>query len=257
MKRRRCALAGCGLLGVGAFTLWVCIGGRNGAKAVVAPRYNMVWKELGVLFMRYESESNSTMLLKYLTTEEHRDLVYSRAGHPPQSPAPPSMQPVYRFDSALRTFTQAEAGAWDHATSAVVDCGLAGRGETPFLFKPRTDTLTYAGSAVKTRGRAVQSVVPSPDGKWVAVLSVDGFRLPSFMPFLGRGRVEGTRYHQVFSSATGLPVGDPVALPFDSKFDASHPCWSDDARYIVYPEFSFYFLAIIDGPPTPTQETEP
>jgi hypothetical protein len=256
MSRLRIAI-GCAALASTALGLWAWRQENRSAPVAIAPRYHTAWTEHGVLYMRYESDAHDTLLLKHLTTSEHRDLIYSAAGHPPQRPSETNPRPVYRFTPTAKSLTQAEEGAWQRASGTVIDCGLPSIPRSPFRVDYRTDALKYGGAVVPTRGRAVQSVEDSPDGRWAAVLSVDGTRFPTLMPFLGRGRVEGIRYHQVFSVANGTQVGETVALPFDSTFDTFGACWAPDSRYVVYPETSFRFLAILEGPPTASKETGP
>jgi len=217
---------------------------KDSTNVVPAARYDTAWNQGGELFLRYESDAKNTLLFSYMTTSEALDHDYAKFGHKSVQ-APTSMpKPVYRFRPEATRLDLAEEGAWDRASGEVV--GVQYYVATPFALK--NDSLTYSGRVVRTRGRTVQSVAGSPDSKWVAVLSVDGRRWPSLMPFIGRGRVMGTRYHQFFSRVDGKQVGETVHLPFDDKFDTSTPCWSADARFLVYPETSLRYLAIIEAP---------
>ncbi len=154
---------------------------------------------------------------------------------------------VYRYDPTARTLTPVGDEEWRRALGAVAECGQQFAPPPQVLaLDPKSDKLLAGGRVVPTAGRLALKVIASPSGKWVAVLSADGSKGSSLMPFTGGGGASGQHYHQVVSLPGGTPANGTVRVPLRQRYDLLTPCWSADEAFVVYHHITFNYLSIID-----------
>ncbi|HEV2764155.1 MAG TPA: hypothetical protein VGV38_14320 [Pyrinomonadaceae bacterium] len=160
---------------------------------------------------------------------------------------------LYRYDPAARALTQVGAEAWERAVGPVAECARQfAPPESKLALDQKADRLRAAGGReVATAGRVPLALVASPSGRWVAVLSADGPKKGSLMPFSG-DTVLGRRLQQVLSLPAAAAVGSPVVLPVLNEGDVPVACWSADEQFIVYHDYNFYSLSVVETHPPPT-----
>src|SRR5262245_5458954 len=147
-------------------------------------------------------------------------------------------------DKQLRTISM---DAWSNASGEVVDCNSQ-VGKEPFrvLIDRETNKLSIDGKEVSgVRGRVHLRHQFTSKGDKFAVLSADGVRATSIMPFLGQGGASGRHYNQVFTYPGLAPIGSPIELPFTSERETFGNCWSSDERFVVYSDAGHFRMAIV------------
>lgn len=157
-------------------------------------------------------------------------------------PAGAAREDAYRFDPGTRELRPVPVESWKAATGDVVDCDRTGL--APSRIQVDGGELRVDGRAVPVSGR-VRHARMSPDGRFVAVLSAWGIRIPSLslIPTLGGSAVLGWRYHHVFAIPSGDPVGPSIAIDFGVS--DSVPCWGPDGRMVVYADPAFTEVAFV------------
>lgn len=152
---------------------------------------------------------------------------------------------VYRWRPGAPALTEAGPAEWEAAGGSIYDCGK------PLIPPPQTaeldaKSMTLRGpkGTVETAGRSVLAIRLSPSRKLLAVLSADGSRAGSILPFLGGGSYSGTHFHNTLSYPDLNGLGAPVRLPRQRETDILAPCWLAD-RYVVYSDsLSFYAVVV-------------
>ncbi|MCC7156140.1 MAG: hypothetical protein IT161_16300 [Bryobacterales bacterium] len=156
-----------------------------------------------------------------------------------------NLPPVYRWLPGAPALAQADPAEWEAAGGTVYDC------EKPLIPPPETaeidaKTMTLRGpeGTVDTAGRGVLAIRLSPNRTLLAVLSADGRRAGSILPFVGGGSYTGTHYHNTLSYPDLNSVSAAVRLPRQRETDILVPCWLAD-RYVVYSDsLSFYAVVV-------------
>lgn len=202
-------------------------GGETGRATNETRRLNTnAWRTRGELSMRRENDgSTGGLLLKH-------------------SVAPT----IYRYepaDHALRTVDFAE---WQSSTSPIASC-VEQFSPDPRRLKINSDAegklVDASGRAIPTAGTFATMLLASPDHKRAAVLSANGPKSHSLLPFLGGPQPLGQRYHQVISTDDFKWAGTAVALPVEDQSDLLTPCWTADEKYVVYYDAVFYYLLAV------------
>ncbi|MBI4716714.1 MAG: hypothetical protein HY763_02835 [Planctomycetes bacterium] len=212
---------------IGALMSPLCMGGCPGPNPPGGqsdvPCFEPVdWAvELARFVSRPDAEGSAVLLLTVQSLEdartdaadEHRDYSPHRA--------------VYRFNPADETVDLVDDDVWDQATGAISECCAGFVPEPPFDLDE--SQLYFNGRAVEVAGGSVLAVSQAPSDRVVAALSTNG--RVSFLFQIASGQ----HYHQLFSRATGEPVGPSLRLAvggFENGgvlFD-----WTPDERYVVY-----------------------
>ena len=152
---------------------------------------------------------------------------------------------VYRFNPADKQLRFVDVGAWNNAEGEIVDCNFQGVKE-PWGIK-------IYGGRLSINGKEVDGIIGkvhlyyryTSKGDKFAVLSANGKKAFSLMPFLGGGGASGTHYSQVFSYPGLVPIGSAVELPFTTEKITFGSCWSSDERFIVYSDALNSELSIV------------
>ena len=167
---------------------------------------------------------------------------------------------VYRYDRATRELALVPHERWEAGGGDVAQCpsgfttpaGLrieSKRGPS----EPRLDRLLAGDRVIRTAGARALRIHESPSGRFAAVLSADGEREESPVPFSGPGGADGQHFHELLSLVDFKRVGEPVRLPMTSKEISSlGGCWSPDGRYVVYADLLYFWVLSvvpIDVPP--------
>jgi hypothetical protein len=155
---------------------------------------------------------------------------------------------IYRYDPAAQALHTVGLAEWQSATSPIANC------EEQLSPNPRTLEINStaggklvdgSGRTIATAGTFTENLIVSPDGKWVAVLSANGPKSASLLPFLGGPQPLGQRYHQVISIDDLKWIGSAVALPVADKSDVLTPCWTADEKYVVYTDLVFSSVLVV------------
>jgi hypothetical protein len=158
---------------------------------------------------------------------------------------------IYRYDPAARELHTVALAEWRSATSPIANC-VEQFSPNPRKLEISADAeaklMDGSGRSIATAGTFTENVTVSPDGKRVAVLSANGPKSVSLLPFLGGPMPLGQRYHQVISMDDFKWVGTAVALPVQEKSDLLTPCWTADEKYVVYTDALFYFALVVPVP---------
>jgi hypothetical protein len=141
---------------------------------------------------------------------------------------------VYEYDPKAQSLPKVSGLKWDEVTSAITEC-FAQSQQFPEKFKVNGEKLFFGNREIPIKSAVLISSAYSPSGNTVAILSADGPRKGSGMPFLGGGQnSKGQHYHQLFSVATGKPVSAALKLQFTTEHQAYPACWSIDETYVFY-----------------------
>ena len=153
---------------------------------------------------------------------------------------------VYEYDPKVKRLQKAPDSRWDASVSPVSEC-VSRPQNLHDKFKVTGEKLFFDNQEVPVNGTVLISSSYSPSSKAVAILSADGPRKDSFMPYLGGGQnSKGRHYHQLFSVANGKPVSPVVKLPFTTEKEAYSICWSIDGKYIFYASLLADKLIIVE-----------
>jgi hypothetical protein len=113
---------------------------------------------------------------------------------------------------------------------------------------PQTNQVKYAGKTFSSTGPAVRVALPSPDAKWLAVLSEtveDQNHAPriSLMPFLegDGGPREGDYFIDIFDIATGIRIasGRMHYTPRGGSMFRSEAVWVGNNYFVVPTKITF------------------
>lgn len=141
---------------------------------------------------------------------------------------------VYLYDPDAQSLQQVPDEKWNTVVNPIAECFSQSQ-QFPEKFKVNGEKLFFGNQEVPIKGAVLISLAYSPSGNAVAVLSADGPRKGSFLPFLGGGQnAKGRHYHQLFSVVDGTPIGDAVKLRFTTEKEAYPACWSTDEKYVFY-----------------------
>ena len=141
---------------------------------------------------------------------------------------------VFLYDPNAQNLQQVSDEKWGTETNPITECFSQSQ-QVPEKFKVSGEKLFFGNQEVLIKGAVLVSLAYSPSSNKVAVLSADGPRKGSIMPFLGGGQSsKGQHYHQLFSVADGSPIGSFVKLPFMTEKEAYHACWSANGKYVFY-----------------------
>jgi hypothetical protein len=153
---------------------------------------------------------------------------------------------VYEYDPKTQSLRKVPDLKWDAVTSAVTECFSQSQ-QFPEKFKVNGEKLFFGNQEIPVKGAVLISSAYSPSGNTVAILSADGPRKRSGMPFLGGGQnSKGQHYHQLFSVSNGKPIRAAVKLQFTTEHQSYPACWSIDEMYIFYTSLLGDKLTIVE-----------
>ncbi len=153
---------------------------------------------------------------------------------------------IYEYNPSGKRFHKVLDSKWDASVTPISECVLRPQ-KLPDKFKITGEKLFFEQQEVPVNGAVLISSSYSPSGKAIAILSADGPRTGSFMPFLGGGQnSKGLHYHQLFSVADGKPIEDVVRLRFTTEKQAYSTCWSLDQKYVFYASLLADKLSIVE-----------
>jgi len=153
---------------------------------------------------------------------------------------------VYEYDTRAKRLQKVPDLNWDTAASPVTECFSRSR-PFPGKIKVTGEKLFFDSREVPIKGAVLISAAYSPGGQTVAILSADGPRKGSPMPFLGGGQnAKGQHFHQLFSTANGEPASVVVKLQFTTEKQAYPACWSIDEKYVFYTSLLADKLTIVE-----------
>jgi hypothetical protein len=155
---------------------------------------------------------------------------------------------AYRYDPTHGSLSPVAKQAWHEAHGDVGSlCNIATTVEAGSLkIRIFRGKLTADERSVGTAGDVVMAYVPSPDLRYVAVLSAeDRFRMPSLFPALGgdTGPPTGQRYHEILRVPELTRVGE--AVPVGIMTPTAKVCWSPDARFVLYMDIHVTQIVVV------------
>ena len=153
---------------------------------------------------------------------------------------------VYEYDPDAKRLRKVPDSKWDASSNPISECVSRPQNYSD-KFKVTGEKLFFDNQEVPVQGAVLVSTSCSPGGNAVAILSADGPRKNSIMPFIGGGQnSKGQHYHQLFSVAKGTPIGGVIKLQFTTEKEAYPVCWSRDEKYVFYPSLLADKLTIIE-----------
>ena len=171
------------------------------------------------------------------------------------------LEMVYRYDRATQELALVPHWTWETVGGELVECPSFA---TPLRLRiesrrttsdPRLDRLLAGDSVIRTAGARALKIHESPSGRLAAVLSADGERQESLLPFHGPGGADGQHFHELLSLTDFTRVGEPLRLPMTSKEISSlDGCWSPDERFVVYADFFLFHVLSVVPVGIPLQE---
>jgi hypothetical protein len=187
---------------------------------------NQAWKPIAKLFIRRENDgSTGGLLLKHSA----RDI-------------------IYLYDPASQTLHTVDIAKWKSATSPIANCEEQlppSPKRLEIVSNDERKLVDASGRTIATAGTFTEKLTVSPDNKWVAVLSANGPKSVSLLPFLGGNQPLGQQYHQVISMDDFKWIGTAVPLPVAVKSDLLEPCWTADEKYVVYTDTFFTDVLVV------------
>lgn len=152
---------------------------------------------------------------------------------------------IYSYDPNAGTLSLVANNFWENATGEIGDrCGGPPT-SNPWLHIDDSDRLVDRDEQIETAGETALRFKTSPSGKFIAVLSANGFKYPSIIPFMGKGGTFGQHYHQLLLAKDLSATGRRVPLPFVTARKLFSPCWSPDERFVVYTEVLYHRITIV------------
>ena len=144
---------------------------------------------------------------------------------------------VYEYDPKAKRLPKVPDAKWEASVIPISEC----------VSQPQKIPGDFKVTEVPVKGSVLVSSAYSPSVNVLAILSADGPRKGSIMPFIGGGQnSKGQHYHQLFSVANGTPVGDAVKLPFTTEKEAYPACWSLDEKFVFYTSLLADKLTIVE-----------
>jgi hypothetical protein len=154
---------------------------------------------------------------------------------------------VYGYSPADKQLRSVNVDTWNNAAGEVIDCNRQVEKE-PWRIRidRETNRLLVDGKEVNgINGKVHLRYQFTSKGDKFAVLSANGRKTSSLLPFLGEGGASGTHHSQVFSYPGLVPTGSAVELPFTTERINFRSCWSSDERFIVYSDATDSQLSIV------------
>jgi hypothetical protein len=153
---------------------------------------------------------------------------------------------VYEYDPKAKSLQKVSNLNWDGLASPISECFSQSQ-QFPGKFKVTGEKLFFGIREVSIKGAVFISAAFSPSGRYVAILSADGPRKGSLMPFFGGGQnSKGQHYHQLFSVYNGEPISDVLKLQLTTEKEAYPACWSIDEKYFFYTALLADKLTIVE-----------
>ena len=153
---------------------------------------------------------------------------------------------VYEYDPKAKRLRKVTDSKWDTTANLISEC-VSQPQKFSSNFRVTADKLFFGNQEVHVKGAVLVAFSYSPSGNVLAILSADGPRKGSIMPFIGGGQnSKGQHYHQLFSVANGTPIGGVVKLQFTTEKEAYLVCWSPDEKYVFYTSLLVDKLAIVE-----------
>ena len=153
---------------------------------------------------------------------------------------------VYEYDPKAKSLQKVPDLNWDAVANPIAEC-FSQPQRFSEKFKVTGEKLFFGNREIPIKGAVLISSAYSPSGNAVAILSADGPRKGSLMPFLGGGKnSKGQHYHQLFSVANGEPISAALKLQFTTEKEAYPPCWSIDEKYVFYTSLLADKLTIVE-----------
>jgi hypothetical protein len=153
---------------------------------------------------------------------------------------------VYEYDPKAKSLRKVSDLNWDGIASPISEC-FSQPQQFPEKFKVTGEKLFFGNREVSIKGAVLIFAAFSPSGKYVAILSADGPRKGSLMPFFGGGQnSKGQHYHQLFSLVNGEPISDVKKLQFTTEKEVYPACWSIDEKYVFYTALLADKLTIVE-----------
>ncbi len=153
---------------------------------------------------------------------------------------------VYEYDPKAKSLQKVSDLNWDGLASPISECFSQSQ-QFPEKFKVAGEKLFFGDRQISIKGAIFISAAFSPSGRYVAILSAEGPRKGSLMPFLGGGQnSKGQHYHQLFSVYNGEPISDVLRLQLTTEKEAYPACWSIDEKYVFYTALLADKLTIVE-----------
>jgi hypothetical protein len=180
----------------------------------------------GVLLLRTESTDGGALLLKHSALDS-----------------------IYLYDPRTKNLSLVQSVQWKRAVGPIVNCSQPVSASKLWidLTPPESPRLSVEKREVQTAGRAALEYAASPSGRWLAVLSAPGPAQKVGVALMS-SRVEGPRYHQIFSLPDVQAVGHTLRLPLPEgdELDTPANCWTADERHVVYQDAFFGYISVIE-----------
>jgi hypothetical protein len=153
---------------------------------------------------------------------------------------------VYEYDPKAKSLRKVPDLTWDAVAGPIAEC-FSQPQQFPERIKVTGEKLFFGNREVSIKGAVLISSAFSPSGQYVAILSADGPRKGSLLPFLGGGQNSGGQhYHQLFSVDNGEPISAVLKLQFTTEKEAYPACWSSDEKYVFYTALLADKLTIVE-----------
>ncbi len=118
-------------------------------------------------------------------------------------------------------------------------------GKSNVFIDKKNGSIQIGGRTITLKGKVILDIGLSPTGREVAVLSAEGPKRNSVLPFWGGSGASGKHYCELFDTDSGMVVGKPLLMTFTTEHDAVSRWWSHNERYLVYAQQYLEFIQIV------------
>jgi hypothetical protein len=153
---------------------------------------------------------------------------------------------VRRYDPKAKMLSTVDPTGWEHAKGVIANCEEQFPPDnSTFWIDPQTGQLRDKKGVVRTSGAGILNLTLGPQGDKIAILSAEGGKPVSLIPFWGSSGAAGQYWLQVWSLSRHDFVGQAVKIPRLHAQDSLRACWSADEEVVIFFEVTFSYFSVV------------